>query len=468
MGTILKDEDIKFIHQNSIEILEDVGVRIDHDSVLQRLSDNGCIVDFDKRIAKIPENLIKKCLTLCPSNIKFSGTDWNTVETGFSGGNVFWSGHALYINEEKERFDITKEKFIRIIKVLDGLSNVNGVVGVNLSDVPPPVRDIAGFRLMAEYTQKHIRPCMFRSENAEAIREMAAVLLNGRKYAEYPIYSLGYSISSPLHWTSAPMELFVNSAGHLIPLTLNSEIMLGGSSPVTTAGGIALGNAEVLSGIVINQLFEECRPLIYNLGFSHVLDMKTSLALSGAPECGLMAAAGADMAKHYNLPSASWMSSDSFFTDSQAGFEHMLLAMSYIASGVNVIWGMGQVERQLSLSLEQAVIDNEIISYAKRYNRGIEVNPETLALDTIKNVGISGGFLTEEHTLNNFKRELSFSGIVCRNRRESTERPEDLSIEQNAAEEVNKLLKKENTYISDEQRKELDLIEKSWLKKYGY
>ncbi|HDY88552.1 MAG TPA: hypothetical protein ENH82_10645 [bacterium] len=260
--------------------------------------------------------------------------------------------------------------------------------------------------------------------------------------------------------------LFLISAGYSVPVTINSEIMLGGSSPVTIAGALSLGNAEVLSGIVINQLFEEGRPVIYNVGFSHVLDMRTSVALSGAPECGLIAAAGADLAKHYNLSSASWMSTDSLFTDCQAGFEHMMLANAYITSGINIIWGIGQIERQLSLSLKQAVIDNDIIAYIKRYHRGIDVNKETLALDIIKKVGITGEFLTTEHTINNFKKELSFSDTVCRSQRESSEQFGGLSIEERAGKKIDKILDKQKTYISDTQKKELDLIEKFWLKKY--
>ncbi|HDY88551.1 MAG TPA: hypothetical protein ENH82_10640, partial [bacterium] len=62
---------------------------------------------------------------------------------------------------------------------------------------------------------------------------MSDVLLDGRRYEDYPIYSLGYSICSPLHWTKIASELFIISAGYSVPVTINSEIMLGGSSPVT-------------------------------------------------------------------------------------------------------------------------------------------------------------------------------------------------------------------------------------------
>jgi len=130
--------------------------------------------------------------------------------------------------------------------------------------------------------------------------------------------------------------------------------------------------------------------------------MRTSVALTGSPEVGLIGAAGADLACYYNLPSAAWMSTDSLFADSQAAYEHMILMVAFVSAGVNIIWGVSQVEAQLSLSKEQAVIDNDIISYVKRYSRGIDVNLETVALDVIKDVGIGGEYLSCEHTIRHF------------------------------------------------------------------
>ena len=93
MGIILRDENIKIIHHNSIEILENVGVKIDNKSVLEKLADNGCTVDKDNNSAKIPEKLVQKCLSLAPSTIKIGDRSWNTVEVGPNGDSVFWSDY---------------------------------------------------------------------------------------------------------------------------------------------------------------------------------------------------------------------------------------------------------------------------------------------------------------------------------------------------------------------------------------
>ena len=54
------------------------------------------------------------------------------------------------------------------------------------------------------------------------------------------------------------------------------------SGAVPLAGAAAVGNAEILAGIVVNQILEPGRPCIYNLGLAHVMDMRTALAEGGA------------------------------------------------------------------------------------------------------------------------------------------------------------------------------------------
>ena len=53
-------------------------------------------------------------------------------------------------------------------------------------------------------------------------------------------------------------------------------------------------------------------------------------------------------------------------------------------SGCNVIYGSGMLEMGITFDLAQLVLDNEVAGLIKRAVRGIEVNDETLSLDTIK------------------------------------------------------------------------------------
>ncbi|MCK5120267.1 MAG: trimethylamine methyltransferase family protein, partial [Candidatus Latescibacteria bacterium] len=209
------------------------------------------------------------------------------------------------------------------------------------------------------------------------------------------------------------------------------------------------------------------RPCIYNMGFAHVLDMRTTVALTGSPEPCLFAASGAEMAAHYDLPCASWVSTDAMGSDSQCAYEKMMGFLTHTAAGVNAIWGIGQMEAQLSLSLTQAVLDDEMLTMVHRFLNGFRADAEHLALDVIREVGFSGDFLSHDHTLDHYREELSTSDLANRNRRGSWEREGGRTIEQRAEEKVKKLLSVEKECVSEAQKKELRRIEKQWREQLG-
>ena len=185
--------------------------------------------------------------------------------------------------------------------------------------MPPACRDFAGFRIAAQYSSKHLRPCIYTPSGAEAIIEMSDIILDGKALKDNMFFTLGYSIVSPLTWTETALELFYRTRGHGIPVMINSEPLAGGTSPVTLAGSLAMADAEVLSGIVINQVIEPGRPCIYNSGFAHVFDMMTTLVLTGSPENALLQAAGAEMAQ-YHGSAICIMGSQRFIDARFAGF----------------------------------------------------------------------------------------------------------------------------------------------------
>lgn len=60
---------------------------------------------------------------------------------------------------------------------------------------------------------------------------------------------------------------------------------------------------------------------------------------------------------------------------------------------------MGIVGADQGVSLEQLVLDNEFIKVYNYIMSGFEVNEETLAFDLLKEVGIGGNFIGEDHTV---------------------------------------------------------------------
>ena len=70
-------------------------------------------------------------------------------------------------------------------------------------------------------------------------------------------------------------------------------------------------------------------------------------------------------------------------------------------SGATAIYGAGMLELGMAMSMEQLVIDNDIIRMIKKAEEGILVNDETLGVKAIQKVGAGGNFLGHKSTLKN-------------------------------------------------------------------
>ncbi|MCZ7646141.1 MAG: trimethylamine methyltransferase family protein [Planctomycetota bacterium] len=467
---VLPGEQRERIHRLGLRILEEAGVKVDDAAVQETLRKAGARMGEGAGRFRLPAGLIADALASAPKTAPIANRLGEVVEVSAGGPSTFWSGAALRRVDGREgRAErIDSAWLARFTRLVSRLPNTTAVVGTALCDIPPRCNDFAGFRVMARHTRKHLRPLMFSEHGGSAIVEMGRVLAGGTALKDHPLFSVGYSVLTPLHWEATALALFRLTAGDGIPVMINSEPMAGASAPVTLAGAVALGHAEILSGIAINQLLEPGRPCIYNLGFAHVMDMRSALALTGAAENGLLGAAGAEMAAFLKLPSASWMCTDALTADHQAAYEKTLTAWAHAAAGVNVIWGIGQLESEASLSLLQAVVDDEIAGAVLRFKRGIPVNDEHLAADPILRRAAGGSYLHEEHTVNHFRTEIRPSTLSFRNRREAWERDGRHDAYTRAEARVKTLLAEEDEpCVTTEQDREMERIERRFRERLG-
>ncbi len=455
--------EIKNIHEASLEILSEVGVKVGHPMVRRLLLDAGAKEGSDS-VLFFPPSLIEGSLKKTPRSIRFEDLAGTTLEVKPGSPPLFWTGNALFYFRGSERRELTRDLYVEFCRVADHLPHLHAIVGTNLSDYPPSARDFVGFRAMAEHTRKHLRPVIFTPGGIEVILEMANVLLDGGSLKDHPIFSLGFTCVSPLRWSDSALEVFRVSSGYSIPLMINSEVISGATGPVTLAGSLVLANAEALSGVAIAQLLEPGRPVVFNLGFSHTFDMKVAETLTGAPEGGLLGAAGSAIAHFHNLPSASWMSTESKIPDAQAAYEKTLLGLLHGLGGVNLIWGIGNLESTLSLCPEQAIMDNEIAAGVLRAFKGIEMDEERMALPVIKEMGQKGNYLQSEHTFRYFKGELRLTDLLSRERWAVWEMAGKKKLIEVAEDRVKMFLNASpSEHLSGPQKEKLERIEKKAL-----
>lgn len=437
----LSASDIEQIDRTSMRILSEIGVRVDDEPLRNLALKAGATPGRAADVIRLSEKMVREYLALAPAAARYADRAGQVTEMGPGTRPSFWTGAALNYTVGRRTHAITGKDLAEFARLAEALPMVFAVVGTSIAEVPPQARDFVGFRILAENTGKHLRPLLFTAAGIRPILDMAQVLAGGAPLRDRPLVSFGYSCLGPLHWTQINADLWRGSSGHGLPVMLNGEPIAGATSPVTLAGAVALANAEILSGVVLVQLLEPGRPTVHNLGFAHATDMRTAACLAGAAECSLMAFAGARLAAHYELPCASWMCTDSFIDDQQASMEKVLTGFAHVLGGVNVIWGLGQLQSEKALSPVQLVMDQEVAAALDRYWRGFQVTDETLAFDVVRDVVERGEeFLSHDHTLRHFRDELLESRLLARTRWELWEAAGAKTLAERAADRVAEIL----------------------------
>jgi trimethylamine--corrinoid protein Co-methyltransferase len=107
---------------------------------------------------------------------------------------------------------------------------------------------------------------------------------------------------SPLKLVADACRIIIEGVRAGVPVNVLSMAMAGGSSPVSLAGTLVSHNAEVLAGITLAQLTVKGAPVIYGSSTT-AMDLRFASASVGSPECAMIGAGVACLARFYLLPS---------------------------------------------------------------------------------------------------------------------------------------------------------------------
>jgi trimethylamine--corrinoid protein Co-methyltransferase len=406
------------IHLASLEILRRTGVRVHEAESLSLLREAGCVVT-DGSLVRFPAAVIENAIADAPSRIVMCDRT-GEPRMYLEGGRVnFGTGSDLPNTIDLET-GLRRPSVLADVKnaarLADGLPNLDFVMSMALpSDVPVQTSDRRSFLAMTENT---IKPLVFTAWDEGGLADiisMAEVIAGGPDELKLAPFLLAYlEPTTPLQHTEVVLRKVLMMADHGLPFVYAPGPVDGGTSPVTPAGSLALANAEVLSGITIAQLRRKGTPVVWGCG-SGPLDMRTMVATYSSPEFMLHCMGMAEMA-HYYYQKPVWGfagCSDSKLPDMQAGIESSLWILWMALSGANLVHDIGYIESGLTASYEMMVVCDEIIGFVRRLMGGIEITPETLALEVIDKVGPGGSYLTSAHTKQHF-REVWYPRVLDR------------------------------------------------------
>lgn len=406
---VLDEQEIFKIHQASLQILSEVGMVIYSKEVLELLNDAGAIVNFKKNIAKIPESLVKETLASVPPKILMWNRSKKPVFTLGEKRTYIANGFDVVFvptSQQNKWRKITKSDVAAFAKIADFLKNIDIVAPQGMpQDVMPEAALIHSVDVAFNNTEK---PLMFAPDTLNSTRaafDMTRMVVGESDLSLHPMIICQVSPTSPLSWVKGAVEVLVETAKCKIPCNILPGGYAGVTAPLTLAGELTIGNAEFLSGVVISQLVRKGTPVIYGVGCID-FNMREGDALYATPETAILKIAGIQLAKFYRILSSTMgFDADSLCLDAQSAWETCLTGLSPLNAGADLVIDLGAYGTSLISSNEKLVIDNEILEMLYRFLKGIEVSPETIAVDVIKKVGPKGNFLEEEHTLQHLRSD---------------------------------------------------------------
>lgn len=394
-------ESFSAIHQASSYILQHVGVRIDAPWMVEELRERGCLFKEGRVFfaEELMGSLLEERREPEPLVLKNPFTKKRAV-IGASG----FSSHPF--GSVMDLFDVRlgKVRPATTSDLVDSLHLINHLDQIDLpipalypKDVPPAMSQIKMTEALIRYSAKPFcGPGISSLEEAETVVELYLMAQGDQR--EY-VGTLGLSPESPLFYPAAIVEIMRTILLAEIPLVLLVAPIAGITSPMTMAGSLAQMQANLLAGAIMAKIIEPTTPVIFGPRISFP-NMKKGYSIWGLPEIGMMGAFSAQLATYYGYHSDVYgLSCNSCALDPQSGYEKAMNGLLPVLAGASMLSGAGGLGSSAVGSLEQLVIDNEILCYMRKILKGFHISEKTIAMDVLQQVVGGDSFLAQPHTV---------------------------------------------------------------------
>jgi trimethylamine--corrinoid protein Co-methyltransferase len=415
----LNSADLPKIDAAARSILSEVGMAEAPDIVIETVTKGGGHLDADRRLHLSPElienalNGMQRYFALCGQNpVHDLQLDVKRVYAG-SGGAA-----PLILDLDSGRYrESTLRDLYDAARLVDSLDNIHffsrSLVARDMPDTKS--LDINTAYACLAGTEKHVFAAATEAAHVEDIANMCYAVAGSREAFEArPFLSMNCNMSvPPLRFDAESCEIAAEAVRFGIPLHSNTFGQMGASSPVTLAGSIAQTIAETLCGMIFAWLLNPEAKVI--LGTRPMLtDLRTGAMSGGSAEGAIATAASVQMANYYKLPNSVIAgATDSKIADAQSGYEKSITVTLAAQAGCNLITQASGMQASLmGCALESYVIDNDMLGVIMKSLSEIEVNDETLALNSIDEVAHGEGhFLGRTETLERMESDFVYPEI---------------------------------------------------------
>ncbi|MCG8470327.1 MAG: trimethylamine methyltransferase family protein [Desulfobacterales bacterium] len=396
-------KEVKAIHKCSLRILSEIGIRFHCEKSVEMLKAYGFETDGD--VVKFDEDKLMPLIEQTPSTISFEAKNkrWSTC-VGHDRSE-FLPGYGIPIIMEADRSTryATCADYTKVVKLFEvsDLFNFNGLT-LHPEELPA---DYAATLMLLDtllHSEKNLLLPMGSTKELPLLFDILKLWFEKELENRARVTTIINTLS-PLQMSRDTLENIHAYAEHGQPIIVTGGVMAGASGPITSAGAMAVGNAETLAAIALAQLVRPKTPAVYGASIP-AADMSTgSWVLCGPERTKSIKQLSKALGTFYGLPTRNNGSvCDAQGVNIQAGAESMASLMAAQDAGINMhMYSAGTIGSVSIFSYEKFISDLDMLTWIRNYDTPIEVNENTLAFDVIKDVGIGKEYLTHRHTFAN-------------------------------------------------------------------
>jgi len=400
---VLTEKDLNCVHEESLRILNEVGVKFFGEKALPLLKNKGAKVSEESKIVQLPKEMVEEALQSTPKSFVLGARnpayDY-PLPSSFTRYCIDGTASfAMDFVTGERRYGTIKdiENSLRIFQQMD--MGVMAWAPVCASEAPAHSRALHEFFAMMRFSSKHgEHEVHFSNQVPYLIDGLQVVLGSKAEIRSRKNYSLIYCPVAPLMHDGEMLDGYIELGDLGMPVMIMPMPVCGTTGPASLFSNICQANAEALSTIVIFQMANPGRPLIYS-NATGTMDFRNGAYLGGTPEMGLMAAALTQMGRFYNLPTGSaGCTSDAKQAGPEAVLEKLFTTLPPVTAGCDIIVGLGEIESDQLLVLEQLVVDNELAHFCERLYAGVDTIESKWLYEDIAQIGPGGNYLKSRNT----------------------------------------------------------------------
>lgn len=419
----LTSAEVKSIHASALTVLAEIGFADATPSCIEYCTQAGAIIGSDNRL-RFPKALVEDTVSKAARHFVLPGqSPEHDIEPW--GSKVYYctAGAAVSMHDAAAETyrPTTLQDCYDAARLVDHLDNIHmlmrPLVATDMSnnrefDINTLYASISG-------TTKPVGTSHILPEYVRESLEMLHIVAGGeeRWRARPFVLQSNCFVVPPLKFAQDACDCLEAAVLGGMPVVLLSAGQAGATAPAALAGAVVQAVAEALAAFVYVNAIVPGHPCIMGL-MPFVSDLRTGAMSGGSGEQALLTAACAQMAQFYDLSCVSAGGiSDAKGPDAQSGYEKGMATTMAGLAGLNMVWeAAGMHASLLGFSFESLIIDNDMLGQSLRAVRGIEVSPDTLSVDTMRDVclGGPGHYLGHAQTLSLMETEYLYPDIANR------------------------------------------------------